>query len=228
MYLFPLVGFFIGLIICLFVYFVSIYLSDAIFLGLLICMFILFVTGLHHTDALADVADGLMVHGDKEIRKKVMHDPSLGIAGVVTITFYIILITISISSLYTNYKESMYIFYVILTAEVVSKYSMVLQASLGKSSWEGSNTLFVTEMKNRYKLFISTLVTLFILFLVSFVFGFNFYFYTVYYLIISIVASMVILSIANKKFGGLSGDVLGTTNEITRLIVFIMAAFVFK
>ena len=69
MYLFPLVGFFIGLIICLFVYFVSIYLSDAIFLGLLICMFILFVTGLHHTDALADVADGLMVHGDKEIRK---------------------------------------------------------------------------------------------------------------------------------------------------------------
>ncbi len=227
MYLFPFAGFFIGLIISIFVYSIDGYINNEILVGLIICMSILFVTGLHHTDALADVADGLMVHGDKETRKRVMHEPSLGIAGVITIIFYILLMTISLSTIHTNYKENKHIFYIIITAEVISKYSMVLQAFLGKSPWEGSNTLFVKEMKNRYKLFISTLITLLILTAVFFLFDTNYYFYNLYYLIIPILISIVILSIANKKFGGISGDVLGATNEITRLIIFIMAAFVF-
>lgn len=225
MYMFPLAGFFIGLIISIFAYFISIYVNNEILVGLIICIFILFLTGLHHTDALADVADGLMVHGNKETRKKVMHDPNLGIAGVVTIIFYILLMTVSLSIISTNHNDIVHFFKVFIIAEVISKYSMVLQSYLGKSSWEGYNTLFIKEMQNKLKISISTLITVIILFFNFFTFDFRLNFYDMSFLGIPILVSIIILFIANKKFSGISGDVLGSTNEITRLTVFILAAF---
>ena len=49
--------------------------------GFLITGALVILTGVHHTDALADFADGLMAKGNKEIKHKAMLDPAVGSAG---------------------------------------------------------------------------------------------------------------------------------------------------
>ena len=62
MYLFPLIGLIIGLAIGILSFFLfSIF--EGFLLGFIITAVIIGITGLHHSDALADLADGLMVKG---------------------------------------------------------------------------------------------------------------------------------------------------------------------
>ncbi len=81
------------------------------------------------------------------------------------------------------------------------------------------NTLFITEMKNKKKFLISNLI------LVASIipFGFNFY-----YMIASVTTmlsvSITLLLIANRSFGGISGDTIGATNEISRFFIYLVYA----
>ena len=36
-------------------------------------------------------------------------------------------------------------------------------------------------------------------------------------LVVTFLVTLIILTISNRSFGGVTGDVLGTTNELTRL-----------
>ena len=84
MYLFPIIGIVIGIIYIPIAIF-SFYLFNHLISGFIITIFLIIITGLHHTDALADFADGIMVKGNKEKKYKVIHDPFIGSAGVVAI-----------------------------------------------------------------------------------------------------------------------------------------------
>ena len=46
------------------------------------------MTGIHHTDGLADFADGLMTKGSKEKKRKAMKDLSVGSAGIFSIVIF--------------------------------------------------------------------------------------------------------------------------------------------
>ncbi|MFL6349841.1 MAG: adenosylcobinamide-GDP ribazoletransferase, partial [Nitrososphaeraceae archaeon] len=59
MHFFPLAGLIIGCIIGGLAYGISLYLQPLI-IGFVVTTALVLVTGLHHTDALADFADGLM------------------------------------------------------------------------------------------------------------------------------------------------------------------------
>src|SRR5205085_5897947 len=56
--------------------------------GLLVTGSLVILTGVHHTDALADFADGLMAKGAKEVKRKAMLDPAVGSAGVAALVLY--------------------------------------------------------------------------------------------------------------------------------------------
>lgn len=213
MYLFPLVGIAIGLIVGSVAYGLSFFLEPLV-VGLLITGIIALITGIHHTDGLSDFADGLMVRGTRERKLQVMHDPSVGSAGIFAIIMYVAGMVIALSSM-----KGFELFQAILIGEIVAKFSMVLLSSLGPSAWDGSNSAFIQSMKDRKKLAVAAAITVGSIFILGNNAGFL-------ALAVGIVLTLIILVVSRRSFGGISGDIMGAANEITRLsslLVFVSA-----
>jgi adenosylcobinamide-GDP ribazoletransferase len=211
MYLFPAAGLVIGSIIGAMALGISDFLHPLL-TGFLITGALVILTGVHHTDALADFADGLMAKGSKEVKHKAMLDPAVGSAGVATLVMYFagMIIVFNI-----GFGSSLAIFTSIITAEVIAKYVMVLLANRGISAWEGFSSPFIAAMKDRYKMIVSTGIMVAIVWFASSYAGFI-------ALLISLMLAQLLKYISSKSFGGVSGDVLGASNEITRLSSFIV------
>jgi adenosylcobinamide-GDP ribazoletransferase len=211
MYLFPLVGAMIGLLVGILAYGISYYIQS-LFTGLIVTGVLIVITGVHHIDALADFADGLMAKGGKENKHKAMRDPAVGSAGVAALVLYIAGMIIAVSNLPYGWK----ILTSIITAEVIAKYIMVLQAYTGLSAWEGLSSPFTLAMKDKRKLLAATGIMFPIVCSMSGL-------YTGLVSIgISLGIAMTIHHISNRSFGGISGDVIGSSNEITRLSCLIV------
>ena len=211
MYLFPAAGLVIGSIIGAMALGISDFLHPLL-TGFLITGALVILTGVHHTDALADFADGLMAKGGKEVKHKAMLDPAVGSAGVATLVMYFagMIIVFNI-----GFGSGLAIFTSIITAEVIAKYVMVLLANRGISAWEGFSSPFIAAMKDRYKMIVATGIMVAIVWFASSYAGFI-------ALVISLMLAQLLKYISSKSFGGVSGDVLGASNEITRLSSFIV------
>jgi adenosylcobinamide-GDP ribazoletransferase len=211
MYLFPAAGLVIGSIVGAMALGISDFLHPLL-TGFLITGALVILTGVHHTDALADFADGLMAKGGKEVKHKAMIDPAVGSAGVATLVMYFagMIIVFNI-----GFGSGLAIFTSIITAEVIAKYVMVLLANTGISAWEGLSSPFIAAMKDRYKMIVATGIMVAIVWFASSYAGFI-------ALIISLMLAQLLKYISSKSFGGVSGDVLGASNEITRLSSFIV------
>ncbi len=211
MFMFPIVGIAIGLLVGSLGFGLS-FILEPLLVSLLVVASIAIVTGIHHADGLADFADGLMVKGSKDKKLKAMKDLSTGSAGIVGIVLYLIglVITISLTSGFDLFKA-------ILISEILAKFSMVLMASLGKSASLGSNSPFVKIMKNKKKLAIAFIIMLIPIIAVGETTG-------LVMLGVTIALTIFLLALSTRSFGGITGDVFGATNELTRLaslIVFV-------
>ena len=211
MHLFPIVGIVIGLLVGSFGFGLS-FLLDPLLVSLLVVASIVIVTGIHHADGLADFADGLMVKGNKDRKLKAMKDISTGSGGIVAIVLYLVglIITISLTSGFDLFRA-------ILISEILAKFSMVLMASLGNSASLGSNSPFVKIMKDKKKLSAAFIIMLIPVVVVGETTG-------LVMLGVTVTLTLFLLAISNRSFGGITGDVLGATNELTRLaslIVFV-------
>lgn len=206
MYLFPVVGLLIGTIIGAMALGISNFLHPLL-IGFLVTGALVIITGVHHTDALADFADGLMAKGSKETKHKAMLDPAVGSAGVAVLVMYFVGMIIVFNM---GFSSGLAIFTSIITAEVIAKYVMVLLANRGISAWEGFSSPFTAAMKDRYKMVAATSIMITIVWLASSYAGFV-------ALIVSLVLAQLLKYVSSKSFGGISGDVFGASNEITRL-----------
>src|SRR4030067_1618474 len=81
MFLFPLVGAFIGLLDGAFGWMLQYFLPSLV-VGALILGVLLLLTGLHHTDGLLDFGDGVMAQGSAERKIEIMHDQLTGAGGL--------------------------------------------------------------------------------------------------------------------------------------------------
>jgi adenosylcobinamide-GDP ribazoletransferase len=211
MYIFPIVGILIGLIVGSLAIGLSLFL-DPLIVSLLVVGALTLITGIHHTDGLSDFADGLMTKGTKEKKLQAMKDVFTGSAGTVSIVLYILGMIIAISLM-----SGFVLFQAILLSEILAKFSMVLQASMGRSAAVGSNSPFVQIMRDKKRLAIAGIITLIPLLVIGETTG----------LIVfasAIVITMFILALSTRSFGGITGDVLGATNEITRLSSLVIFA----
>jgi adenosylcobinamide-GDP ribazoletransferase len=204
MYLFPVVGIVIGVLIGSLGLGLSFFL-DPLLVGLLVVASIAIVTGIHHTDGLADFADGLMVKGTKNRKLQAMKDLSTGSAGIVTIVLYLVGLIITIS-----FTSGFDLFRAILISEILAKFSMVLMASLGNSASLGSNSPFVEFMKDKKKLSAAFIIMIIPVILIGETVG-------LVMLGVSVSLTMFLLALSTRSFGGITGDILGATNEFTRL-----------
>jgi adenosylcobinamide-GDP ribazoletransferase len=205
MYLFPLVGAIIGIMVGVLAYIISFYLPPLV-LGFIVVLILVIITGVNHTDALADFADGIMTSGGKEVKHRAMDDPAVGSSGVVAVVLYITGMILILSSFTTSAK----LIGSMITSEVIAKYVMVIQAYSGVSAWEGFSSPFTKAMKDKRKFVVATGLTIPLICFATGITG-------LVSLCVSMIVAMVIHYSSNKSFGGISGDVLGASNEITRL-----------
>ncbi|MBT6171861.1 MAG: adenosylcobinamide-GDP ribazoletransferase [Thaumarchaeota archaeon] len=204
MFLFPIVGIVIGLIIGSLGYGLSLYLEPLV-VSLVVVASLAVITGIHHTDGLADFADGLMTKGTKEKKRKAMKDLSVGSAGIFSIVMYAIGMIIALS-----FSSGMELFKIILLSEIMAKFSMVLMAGLRNSASIGSNSPFIDSMKDKKRLLIAGIITIIPLLVIGEMNG----------LIVfasGIIVTMFLVGLSTKSFGGITGDVMGACNELTRL-----------
>jgi len=211
MYLFPIAGAVIGLIIGGAGYGLSLF-AQPLITGLVLTGALVIMTGVHHTDALCDFADGMMAKGTKEKKIKAMRDPAVGSAGVVTVVLYVAGMIMAISMM-----KGFVLFEAILLSELMAKFSMVLQANRGLSAWQGLSSPFTQYMKDTKKLVLAGCLAIIPTILLG---GFN----GVFVVIACIGLSFLLLASANKSFGGISGDVFGASNELVRLTSLLIFA----
>ena len=211
MYLFPIAGAVIGLIVGAAGYGLSLFIQPLI-TGLILTASLAIITGIHHTDALCDFADGMMVKGTKEKKLKAMRDPAVGSAGVMTVVLYAAGMILSISMM-----KGFALFEAILFSELMAKLSMVIQANRGFSAWEGLSSPFTKSMKDPRKLAVAAGIAI----IPTIIFGGL----TGVFVVISCVGlSFLLLAVSNRSFGGISGDVFGASNELVRLASLLIFA----
>jgi adenosylcobinamide-GDP ribazoletransferase len=211
MYLFPIAGIVIGLIVGTAGYGLSLFIQPLI-TGLILTASLAIITGIHHTDALCDFADGMMAKGTKEKKLKAMRDPAVGSAGVMTVVLYAAGMILAISMM-----KGFALFEAILFSELMAKLSMVIQANRGFSAWEGLSSPFTQSMKDPRKLAVAAGIAI----IPTVIFGGL----TGVFVVISCVGlSFLLLTVSNRSFGGISGDVFGATNELVRLASLLIFA----
>lgn len=205
MHYFPLCGGIIGLIVGL-ISLLSYTFLPQYFSSFIVLVTFVIVTGVHHIDALADFADGIMKKGNRESKRKAMSDPFVGSAGTTALIINFIGLYIALF----NFESPLKLFYAIIVAEIISKYIMVMQASIGTSAWSGLSSPFTIEMKKRTKVTVSIIITVVLIFIIEGIMG-------LLTLGIVVIIGLIIYIISYKNFGGVSGDVFGASNEISRL-----------
>jgi adenosylcobinamide-GDP ribazoletransferase len=211
MFLFPLIGAFIGLLAGLFGWVTSQFLPSLV-VGALVLGFLLLITGLHHTDGLLDFGDGVMAHGSPERKIEIMHDQLTGAGGLSLGIMTFLVTAFSIAEL-----DSGIIIQGLIVVEVSAKLSMVIGAWAGKAVHEGMSSPFLEAMHGKKgtarliaALAISFGIAVPLLWLTGAV-----------VVLAAIVASLIMVGISHRHFKGVTGDVLGATNELTRMVSLI-------
>jgi adenosylcobinamide-GDP ribazoletransferase len=211
MFLFPLVGAFIGLMAGLFGWVTSQFLPSLVVGGLVLGLLLL-ITGLHHTDGLLDFGDGVMAHGSPERKIEVMHDQLTGAGGLSLGIMTFLITALSIAELNTSI-----IIQGLVVAEVTAKLSMVIGAWAGKEAHPGMSSFFLEAMHGKNgtarlaaALAISFGIALPLLWLKGAII-----------VLVAIITSLIMVGISHRHFKGVTGDVLGATNELTRMVSII-------
>ena len=221
MYLFPAAGLAIGLLVGSAGLGLSLFL-DPLLVGLLVASILAILTGIHHADGLADFADGLAAGGGRDKKLGAMKDLSTGSAGTVGTVLYVVGLVAAISLLAgggvfggdggsSNHDYGLDLLRAILVSEILAKFSMVLLAAAGSAAAPGSSSPFVEAMRSRKRVAAAFVIMLVPVILVGGAAAGLLALGAVMALTVSV------LAVSARSFGGITGDVLGATNELARL-----------
>jgi adenosylcobinamide-GDP ribazoletransferase len=176
--------------------------------GALVLGVLLLVTGLHHTDGLLDFGDGVMAHGSPERKIEIMHDQLTGAGGLSLGIMTFLVAAFAIAEL-----NQTIMLQGLVVVEVSAKLSMVVGAWAGKSVHQGMSSSFLEAMhgaKGNARLIAALVISFGIALPLLWLTG-------VVTVLAAILASLVMVGIAHRHFKGVTGDVLGATNELARV-----------
>lgn len=207
-FIFPCAGYIIGGIIGLPVFFIK----DHIIAAALTIAGLLLITGVHHFDGLLDLGDGLMAHGDQEKRVRALTDRQVGAGGVAAGIAVVVL-------LFAGLMAVPSIPVAIIIGEVCAKYSMAFLTAYGTPFRQGMHSYLHSFSKPSFP-FIAALFCIPVVFLPVTTLQFA------AAMIFMVLCPVVLLIISKRLFGGVNGDVVGASNEITRAWVILIVALV--
>ncbi len=227
MWLFPLVGGLLGLLAGVFGWVMGLFLPGLV-VGALSLAVLLWLTGLHHTDGLLDFGDAVMYHGTAERKIEVMHDQFTG-AGAIGLGLMTYIITaFAFGELSRNIFVGGFAVPLIIPALVVvelcAKLSMVVATWAGRAVHKGMNSPFMDVMHDKggdallvVALLLSFAIAVPLLWLAGFL-----------VVVAAVVAGLAMVAVAHRNFGGVTGDVLGATNEIVRMVCVVVLLAVLR
>ncbi len=225
MFLFPLIGAVIGILAGVFSWACSLILP-ALVVGVLALGVLLLLTGLHHTDGLLDFGDALMYHGTAERKIEIMHDQLTG-AGAMGLGLMTYMVTafalVSTAELNTGIIVGGLpiptIVPTLIVIEICAKLGMVVGAWAGKAVHQGMSSTFLEVMHAKggsIKLAVALILSFGIALPLFWFSGFGLSGFLA--VLISVLSGLVIVAISHHHFKGVTGDVLGATNELVRMV----------
>jgi adenosylcobinamide-GDP ribazoletransferase len=207
-YIYPCAGYIIGGMIALPVFFIA----DRIIASAVAIAALLLITGVHHFDGLLDLGDGLMAHGDKEKRIRALTDRQVGAGGVA----FGIAVTLL---LFAGLMASSSIIIAIIIGEVCAKFSMAFLTAYGNPFREGIHS-YLHKFSKPFFPFIAALFCIPLVFFPVSPVQITGAFLTM------VLCPVLLLSISQRLFGGINGDVVGASNELTRACVIVVVALI--
>jgi len=212
MYLFPIVGAVLGLGAGLTASFLQTGLPGPV-AAVLGFFALLILTGFHHLDGLLDLGDALIYRGASERRHEILHDTSTGVGGFGA-GLFITLTSVFTTVEYIGAGGSAVLFFA--ASETLAKLAMVISAALGQPAFEGTGSIFASELKKHWwQTPISIVITAGILLALAGMTG-------LFLLAVPIVSALFFIALSKRLLGGVSGDVFGAANEVTRLTVMLV------
>ena len=252
---FPVVGLIIGFFMALFYFVIGSVLP--VFLSIILMLILeVFLTGGAHLDGLGDMFDGTFAGTvDKEEILKIMKKSDIGVYGVLSIVFLLLL---KISLLYyfaeVNQSHSPLFFLAVIFMPAFGRWSMIYMIGrYANIRGAASLTRIFTDSKNKRKnLYISSMyMTLVFLISSAFleyyclngevaVFSVNFKgVYLAFYIVVKNLLVITLLFavlcligwIFTRKIGGITGDIVGGISEIIEMIflfIIFLASIFYK
>mgnify|MGYP005847361799 CR=1 FL=1 len=205
-WLWPLIGGLIGIIVGTFGFAVLNVLSiDQLITAAIVYSFSISLTGFHHLDGLIDMGDALMAHGDFNKKIDIMRDSRIGTGGIAA---FFIIAMITMTSISRINPDS--IFFVLLISEIGAKIGLITCCTFSRPFKNGSGKFFIESMNK--KLLLISLILFFVLgFVILNVMG-------VLGIIGGALAGIILALISRKSFYWTTGDILGASNEIARML----------
>lgn len=168
---------------------------------------VVLVTGVNHADGLADLGDAAAVHGDPAERRAVMTDTTVGVGGVLALG--VDLVGLALAGLALASLPLTVALGIVVASEVAAKLAMTTLVCGASASHEGFGATFLGASSSG-DLLLPMAVALPVGFLgggVGFV-----------SLLVALGVAVALGRWATRRLDGVSGDVLGATNELARVV----------
>ena len=205
---FPLVGLLIGLILVFFNEGLIRVLPRGV-TDILLVTILVYITGGLHLDGLADTIDGLAGGKDKEGILRIMRDSQLGAMGAMSVAITLLIKYLTLTALPETIKKE-----ALILMPVVGRWSIVyLCFGYNYAREKGLGNMFVGKIR-KSEFFMVTAITG----IISLICGFM----GLLIMGIIFICSALFALFFKKKIGGVTGDVLGASNEISEIILLIM------
>ncbi|MCK9150561.1 adenosylcobinamide-GDP ribazoletransferase [Methanobacterium alcaliphilum] len=205
-WMWPLIGGLIGVLVGALGYLLTnVLLLPLIITAAVTYSFAIWFTGFHHLDGLIDIGDAVMAHGTHTRKIEIMRDPRIGTGGIALFFMVAITTVACIDSL-----PLVNIFAALFLSEIAAKLSLVSCCTFSKSIDNGTGRHFIMSMSVPKLAFIS-IITGLIGFLALNITG-------ILGILGGIIAGIVMAILAKREFGLATGDVLGASNEVGRML----------
>jgi adenosylcobinamide-GDP ribazoletransferase len=167
------------------------------------------LTGITHVDGVADLGDALVVHGDAEDRRAVLKDTTVGtgaLLAVVLVVAGLVLAGLTLADLPLVVAVA-----VVVTAEVGAKAALAGLVCVGDAAHEGLGSALTTNAQPRDALVVALLA------MPALLLSWPTLQVGVAVLLTAAGVALLTYRWASSHLGGVSGDVLGATNELARV-----------
>jgi len=206
-YFYPLIGLIIGIILTAF----NFILVDLVPFGAraaILMVILVFLSGGLHLDGFMDTVDGLGSGASREKALEIMRDSNSGAFGVIGAVLLLLLKLTFLQSFSSQSLPG-----ILLVLPVVSRWAVVAAMPLADYARSGFGLGKVLVNSVGWK---ETLFTLMFTLIVSIILTGLISFILIFFVFLFL---LVWTGYLNKKIGGITGDTLGATIEITELLV---------
>ncbi|TKX75643.1 adenosylcobinamide-GDP ribazoletransferase [Halorubrum sp. GN11_10-6_MGM] len=181
------------------------------------------VTGITHLDGVADLGDAAVVHGDADRRREVMKDSALGVGGTVALALVVVGL-VAAATVVADLARLSPVDAVVLVvaAEVGAKGGTATLVCVGDAPHEGLGSALTGESGPRALVGVALATAPAALLGAPFLRPGPGSFGAAFYPAATVAGALAVAGVAyvwaNARLGGVSGDVLGATNELARVV----------